>query len=155
MHTQDFEVVIKVPQFSNYLILISLFEDVNNASEIRSQLLHGNPQYEYAFVDTTTIMDGLRRFGISDNSRSFFAVKIIKGSTSSDKSDAGNRSLYQPYLDFLIEKVKGRQIQVANLTIEKLSDFKVIKKNYKLSASLIHPTQINTALISAISLRGA
>lgn len=74
------------------------------------------------------IMDGLRRFGISDNSRSFFAVKIIKGSTSSDKSDAGNRSLYQPYLDFLIEKVKGRQIQVANLTIEKLSDFKVIKK---------------------------
>lgn len=73
------------------------------------------------------IMDGLRRFGISDNSRSFCS-KIIKGSTSSDKSDAGNRSLYQPYLDFLIEKVKGRQIQVANLTIEKLSDFKVIKK---------------------------
>lgn len=73
-------------------------------------------------------MDGLRRFGISDSSKSILAVKVIKGSTSDDTADESNKNLYQPYLGFLITNVEGTQARVSNLSIQKLTDLKVIKK---------------------------
>lgn len=35
---------------------IALYRDVQNASFLRQQLLQGNPEYEYAFIDASTII---------------------------------------------------------------------------------------------------
>lgn len=52
---QALSITTKFPQFPDYSILISLFENVKNARFIRSQLLNGNQEYEYAFVNPSTV----------------------------------------------------------------------------------------------------
>lgn len=34
---------------------IALYRDVQNASFLRQQLLQGNPEFEYAFIDASTV----------------------------------------------------------------------------------------------------
>ncbi|KAK8193163.1 kinase binding protein CGI-121-domain-containing protein [Phyllosticta capitalensis] len=47
---------IELAHLPNVAVHVALFNDVANASHLRSQLLQGNPDYEYAFLDVTTIL---------------------------------------------------------------------------------------------------
>lgn len=46
---------IELAHLPNVAVHVALFNDVANASHLRSQLLQGNPDYEYAFLDVTTV----------------------------------------------------------------------------------------------------
>lgn len=48
-------IITRFPQYPAYTILITLFENVLNSKDIRSQLLAGNSEYEYAFIDPSTV----------------------------------------------------------------------------------------------------
>ncbi|KAF2205506.1 CGI-121-domain-containing protein [Delitschia confertaspora ATCC 74209] len=45
-----------LPHYPSYPIYISTFKNVENAAFLRSQLLEGNPNFDYAFLDASTIL---------------------------------------------------------------------------------------------------
>ncbi|KAF2419003.1 CGI-121-domain-containing protein [Tothia fuscella] len=47
---------LKLPHLEAYPVHVSLFQDVTNAEFLKRQLLEGNAEYEYAFLDATTII---------------------------------------------------------------------------------------------------
>ena len=47
---------LTLPHYPSHLIHIALFRNVSNAAHLRSQLLSANPDYDYAFLDPTTIL---------------------------------------------------------------------------------------------------
>ena len=47
---------INIPHLPDYPLTIGLFKDVKNASFLRKQLLEGNTDFEYAFLDASTII---------------------------------------------------------------------------------------------------
>lgn len=46
---------IELPHLEGYPVHVSLFKDVKNAAFLRQQLLDGNSDFEYAFLDATTV----------------------------------------------------------------------------------------------------
>lgn len=40
-------------------IHVALYQDVRNAAFLKQQLLSGNEEFEYAFIDATVVRDGL------------------------------------------------------------------------------------------------
>lgn len=46
---------IELPHLPQYPVHISLFKDVRNSKFLREQLLAANAEFEYAFVDATTV----------------------------------------------------------------------------------------------------
>jgi len=46
---------IRLPHLEAYPVHISLFQDVKNAGYLRQQLLAGNTEFEYAFLDAATV----------------------------------------------------------------------------------------------------
>lgn len=61
-------------------------------------------------------MDGLRRFGITDNSDKIIAIKVVKNED------------YKPYLDFLLKNIEGQEVKLTLEKLKDLSDLKLIKK---------------------------
>jgi hypothetical protein len=52
MSTEDF---LQLPHLEAYPVHVSLFKDVKNAVYLRQQLLDANAEFEYAFLDATTV----------------------------------------------------------------------------------------------------
>lgn len=48
--------VVVLPFLPDYQLHIGLFKDVQNAPHLRQQLLAGNADFEYAFIDATSIL---------------------------------------------------------------------------------------------------
>jgi len=46
---------ITLPHLTGYPLFVGLFEDVQNASFLRKQLLEGNTDFEYAFMDVSMV----------------------------------------------------------------------------------------------------
>lgn len=46
---------ISLPHLPQHPVHVSLFEEVRNAAFLREQLVAANAEYEYAFVDATTV----------------------------------------------------------------------------------------------------
>lgn len=92
-------------------------------------------------------MDGLRRFGITDDSSSLLAVKVVK---SSEELEAAYK--------FLITTVKGAEISVTDSNINSRCEIETtLKRNYKLpnTLDLTNAKVVNTALVGALTLRGS
>lgn len=98
-------------------------------------------------------MDSLRRFGVSDKSTSLIAIKLIK--TQENETTQLTQETSKPYIQFLQTAVDGDLTRVSNTQLADLHDMAVIKKNYKFPATVTTPHQIQNAIISSISLRGA
>lgn len=188
--------ITKFPQFEGYSVLVTLFNNVTNSSDINSQLKSGNSDYEYAFVSARTVLstdhlnmaiyralndtlvnsnlrtrnihseivfcmspnnniiEGLKKFGINDQDKAIFAIKVVKD----DKNDNADK-----YYEFLKQAIKGDEMDVRNEIISQLNDPVLIKKvsintlylvrvtdfvqNYKVEPS-------NDSLFAAMSLRG-
>jgi len=47
---------IVLPHLQDYPLVVCLFKDVNNASFLRQQLLEGNTDFEYAFLDASVLL---------------------------------------------------------------------------------------------------
>jgi Kinase binding protein CGI-121 len=47
--------VFRLPHVPDHVVCIALFKDVTNASFLRQQLLDGNTDFEYAFIDASTV----------------------------------------------------------------------------------------------------
>jgi EKC/KEOPS complex subunit CGI121/TPRKB len=149
----------KFPQFEGYSVLITLFDNVTNSSDINSQLNSGNPDYEYAFISARTVLstdhlkmaiyqalndtltnnnlrtrnihseivlcmspnnniiEGLRKFGINDQDKAIFAIKVVKDDDNADK-----------YYEFLKQAIEGDEVDVSNAVIFQLNDPALIKK---------------------------
>lgn len=94
-------------------------------------------------------MDGLRRFGITDDSTSLIAVKVVNA-----MSTHSIESAYQ----FLTTSIQGQEIPVTDSNIQARCEVStVLKKNYKLpnSLDLSNPQLVNGALVGALTLRGS
>jgi hypothetical protein len=50
---------LQLPHLEEYPIHVSLFKDVKNAAYLRQQLLEANAEFEYAFLDATTVIFSL------------------------------------------------------------------------------------------------
>ena len=48
---------IKLPHLPGYLVYALLFKDVKNAAFLRQQLIAGNAEFEYAFLDATKVLE--------------------------------------------------------------------------------------------------
>lgn len=48
---------IQLSHLEGYPVHVGLFEDVQNAAFLRQQLLDGNAEFEYAFLDATTVRE--------------------------------------------------------------------------------------------------
>lgn len=46
---------ITLPHLSQYPLYVALFKDVKNAPFLRKQLLDGNEDFEYAFLDAQVV----------------------------------------------------------------------------------------------------
>jgi len=46
---------LTLPHLPDYPLFIGLFEDVQNTSFLRKQLLEGNTDFEYAFLDVSMV----------------------------------------------------------------------------------------------------
>lgn len=47
--------LIKLPFLEDYPLYIGLFSHLRNATFLRKQLLEGNQDYEYAFIDANSV----------------------------------------------------------------------------------------------------
>lgn len=47
---------LTLPHYPSHPVHIALFKDVRNSAHLRSQLLSANPEFDYAFLDATTIL---------------------------------------------------------------------------------------------------
>ena len=47
---------VTLPHLPDHPLMVCLFKDVKNASFLRQQLLDSNTEFEYAFLDATTII---------------------------------------------------------------------------------------------------
>ena len=47
---------LHLPHLTNHGVHVGLFKDVENAAYLRQQLLEGNADFEYAFLDATTVI---------------------------------------------------------------------------------------------------
>ena len=54
MASEPFETV-KLPHLEDYSLHLVLFRQVENAEFLREQLLQGNSEFEYAFVDAGVV----------------------------------------------------------------------------------------------------
>lgn len=92
-------------------------------------------------------MDGLRRFGISDDCTSILAIKVINTNTDT----------VEPAYEFLKANISGTEIPVTDLNIQAHCETMILKKNYKLpnTLDLNNHQAVNTALVGGITLRGS
>lgn len=47
---------LQLPHLPNHDVYVLLFKDVTNAAFLRQQLLAGNADFEYAFLDATKVI---------------------------------------------------------------------------------------------------
>lgn len=61
-HTQmpASHLVTEFPQYPQYQVLVTLFDNVSNSADIRKELLAANPEYEIAFVSTATVSNAFK-----------------------------------------------------------------------------------------------
>lgn len=50
--------VLHLPHLGEYSVHVSLFKDVENATFLRQQLILGNTDFEYAFLDASKVNNG-------------------------------------------------------------------------------------------------
>jgi EKC/KEOPS complex subunit CGI121/TPRKB len=177
------------PQYPDRRVLIALFENVENAAEIKQRVLQPASDADalnYAFISATTvysiehllaavyrafvdgsdgqartksvhsdiifslspnnnIMDGLRRFGIADNSLTLLAVRVLNPEDDAAAIKAE-----------LTAVVRGDETEVSDAALARACAPEVLRKNYKLSSTfdLADRRVTNTALVGALSLRG-
>ena len=48
--------IVQLPHLQNHPLQIALFKNVKNASFLRQQLLEGNSEYGYAFLDASVLL---------------------------------------------------------------------------------------------------
>jgi len=70
---------IQIPHLSEYPVHISLFKDVQNSAFLRQQLLAGNSEYEYGFVDATTA-------SLTHYAKSFLVLTMASADTLGESS---------------------------------------------------------------------
>lgn len=56
--------VLRLPHLEGHAVYLALFKNVSNAAFLRQQLIDGNSQFEYAFLDATSVLHLIRRIGV-------------------------------------------------------------------------------------------
>ncbi|KAH0543579.1 hypothetical protein FGG08_002140 [Glutinoglossum americanum] len=150
---------------SQHPIHIALFKDVGNSAFLKQQLLSGNKEFEYSFIDASVIAESFRRFGISDTTTSLLVIKV------STSPSITHESVTQ-HLEAVVE---GTPIEFSDNTLSKMTDMSRIRKIYKLNTSqnmssgkrmdasgngvdyarLDERKELETVIIGTIALRGA
>jgi EKC/KEOPS complex subunit CGI121/TPRKB len=47
--------VLRIPHLEGHLVYAALFKDVSNTTFLRQQLIEGNAEFEYAFLDASSV----------------------------------------------------------------------------------------------------
>lgn len=48
---------VRLPHLEDYPLYVGVYKDVQNSNFLRQQLLEGNSDFEYAFLDATVVCD--------------------------------------------------------------------------------------------------
>lgn len=170
-----------LPLFPETQVHVFVYENVSNCAAIHEQLISQNPIYDYAFLDAATILykkqvysaiiraledrrdeqmktktihsevilslspkteisSAFRQFSMTKKSKNIVVVKIDSQLTEEEEFER---------LDKLVE---GNRVEFSDEELQKLVDFKVLKKNYKLDPSTLENPL--ASILSSIALRG-
>ncbi|KAA8916653.1 hypothetical protein TRICI_001279 [Trichomonascus ciferrii] len=119
-------------------LLAATYRAINDHSTGKPRTRNLHSEIVFCLSPNNNIMDSLKRFGTSDESETFYAVKVV----DEDEEDKDK------YLRFLHQTIKGDELDVSEEIIKAYTIDAVVKKNYK-----INPSDVST-IISTISLRG-
>ncbi|RFU32709.1 hypothetical protein B7463_g3611, partial [Scytalidium lignicola] len=108
----------------SHTIHIALFKNVKNSAFLHQQLLAGNTEFEYAFLDASLIAESFRRFGVQATTQNLLVVKV---STPLRPITA---EMAQTHLDEVIE---GEQVSFDDDNLSDMTDVARVKKIYKLN----------------------
>ncbi|KAM0486346.1 hypothetical protein ACHAPX_001052 [Trichoderma viride] len=142
----------------SYQIHLALFRNVRNSGFLHQQLLARNTDFEYAFIDASTISDAYRRFGVSPSTTDLFVVKITFPSDSTPVSKSVD-AIYQ----HLKDNVEGDIVPPTDESISSIADVKTVRKNYKLNGlawldavkdEVVQREEIEKLVLSGMALRG-
>ncbi|KAK9462716.1 kinase binding protein CGI-121-domain-containing protein [Lipomyces oligophaga] len=114
------------------------------AQSMRTKTL--NTELVFSMSPSMNIADGLRKFGIKDDSTSLLVIRIDEDGTLSSLELA----------NALDEIIAGNRIQISDESLAKLVDCEVVRQNYKIPAG-VDLSDLNNATkvaIGAIALRG-
>ncbi|GAB7344633.1 hypothetical protein MBLNU457_3118t2 [Dothideomycetes sp. NU457] len=151
---------ITLPHLSDHPLFVGLFEDVQNAPFLRKQLLEGNTDFEYAFLDQILSRDHVLAacfkaindaannrlksrnvhseivFSMSPNNNiaeSFrrFGITDDTKHVLAIKVGLGQESTEQSVRAHLEEHVQGKSVEFTNSNIARLHDLPRLRKIYK------------------------
>ncbi|KAG5437916.1 hypothetical protein PCANB_000262 [Pneumocystis canis] len=118
----------KLPNYSSEKIHIGFYINIENSEYIKSQIISENPDFNYAFIDASTIIsfyqvlaaitDSFDRFGVTDETKYLIVVKI-NGEEEKIKEE-------------LKKIINGTEIEPNDSNIENIRDMTKIRMNYKL-----------------------
>ncbi|KAM0171694.1 hypothetical protein ACHAPF_007941 [Botrytis cinerea] len=106
----------------SHTLHIALYRNLTNASFLHQQLLTGNTDFEYAFIDASVIAESFRRFGITPSTTSLLVVKVAPASSASQISE------------HLSSVVEGEPVPFDDESLASMVDIARVKKLYKLNA---------------------
>ncbi|KAK2760103.1 hypothetical protein FQN53_007953 [Emmonsiellopsis sp. PD_33] len=139
---------------------VALYRDLQNSQFLREQLLTGNTEFEYAFIDASTIAESFRKFGITDATKDLLVVKF---STSADIT-------HDSVAQHLEKAIEGKPLPFDDENLRLVSDISKIKKAYKLgsinakggqngpngpAALLSEMNNLERSILGAMALRGS
>ncbi|KAL9613127.1 MAG: hypothetical protein Q9167_002292 [Letrouitia subvulpina] len=104
---------------------IALYRDLKNAPFLHQQLLKGNSDFEYAFIDASIISSSFSTFGITPKTTSLLAVKISTNPSITHSSVSSHLS----------SCIEGTSIPFRDSNIRTLTDLDKVKKIYKLAGA--------------------
>lgn len=167
-----------IPQFPQFKISIHKFSNVTNAAEIKQNLLSGNQEYNFAFINSSTIVsseqliaaiyrtlldytqDKIRTktlhseviFSLSPTQNIMDSLKRFGIQDDSKELVVINISENGAKDDYNLQIISGEEVKVDDDEFAKTVDYKVIKKNYKFDSQ--DPELITRFIVNAIQLRG-
>ncbi|KAF1990505.1 CGI-121-domain-containing protein [Aulographum hederae CBS 113979] len=151
----------KLPHLPDHPVHIALFRDARNAEFLRQQLLDGNTEFEYAFVDAAVVLSTTQVFaavfravndmmkqrlksrnvhseivhcfsGNNNIATSFRTFGITPATTSLLAIKVSSTLTTEQIQSHLQEHVQGTSLPFSDASIAELNDLSKIRKIYKL-----------------------
>ncbi|KAI4760987.1 CGI-121-domain-containing protein [Aureobasidium sp. EXF-3400] len=155
---------IALPHLPQYPLCVGLFKDVKNASFLRQQLLAGNADFEYAFLDASVVITRMQFLAASFRGINDFASNRMKSHNVHSEivfSFSPNNNIAESFRRFgisdttqhvlaikvlssgittesvsqhLQQNIEGDQVDVSDANFAELADQARLRKIYKLNS---------------------
>ncbi|RYP80440.1 hypothetical protein DL769_002467 [Monosporascus sp. CRB-8-3] len=131
---------------ATHSVHIAVFRDVANSEFLQQQLLSRNQDFEYAFIDASSvgayqcfthvdkshIAEAYRRYGITPSSRDIIIVKVLIAADAASAGDQGPPGA-RDVEAHLREHVEGTGVPFSDEVLSGTTDWAKVRKYYKLN----------------------